>query len=63
MNETEIRSAGALLREAREAKGLDEKAIADKLHITVHYIKALESDQFEKLPGTKIGRASCRERV
>lgn len=56
MNETEIRSAGALLREAREAKGLDEKAIADKLHITVHYIKALESDQFEKLPGTIFAR-------
>lgn len=50
------RSAGVLLRDAREAKGLSEKNIADKLHITVHYVKALESDQFEKLPGNIFAR-------
>ncbi len=49
-------SAGEMLRVAREAKGLSEKAVADRLHITVHYVKALENDQFEKLPGVVFAR-------
>lgn len=44
-------TAGDILRQERERLGLNEKEIADQLHITMHYVKALESSQFEKLPG------------
>lgn len=44
-------STGRILLAAREAAGLSEKEIADQLHITVHYVKALETDHYEKLPG------------
>jgi len=42
---------GCILRRVREELGLDEKHIADRLHITVHYVKAIENDRYEKLPG------------
>lgn len=44
-------TAGDVLREERLRRGLSEKAVADKLHITMHYVKALESNTYEKLPG------------
>lgn len=44
-------SPGSILRQARIDRGLDEKDIADRLHITVHYVKAIEGDRYEKLPG------------
>ncbi|HBP99733.1 MAG TPA: DUF4115 domain-containing protein, partial [Gammaproteobacteria bacterium] len=28
-----------------------KKEVADTLHITVHYVNALEHDQYDKLPG------------
>lgn len=45
------RTAGGLLKAERQCRGLTEKSIADQLHITVHYVKAIESDNYEKLPG------------
>jgi cytoskeleton protein RodZ len=42
---------GAQLRHAREAAGLALPAISEALHLTVHYIKALENDEYNKLPG------------
>jgi len=44
-------TAGGLLQQERQRLGLNEKEVADQLHITVHYVKALESNSYEKLPG------------
>ena len=44
-------SAGTRLREERLSKGIKTTTVAEKLHITNHYVKAIESDKFEKLPG------------
>lgn len=44
-------SPGALLRQAREASGQTPNAIGEALHLTVHYIKSLENDEYSKLPG------------
>ena len=45
------RTAGDILAPERQHLGLNEKEVADQLHITMHYVKALESDNYEKLPG------------
>jgi len=44
-------TAGDILQQERQRLGLNEKEVADQLHITMHYVKALESNSFEKLPG------------
>ncbi|MDA1371861.1 MAG: DUF4115 domain-containing protein [Proteobacteria bacterium] len=44
-------SAGEILLQARLIRGFSEKEVADRLHITMHYVKALEADRYEKLPG------------
>lgn len=44
-------TVGDILRLERERLALDEKEVADQLHITMHYVKALESNSYEKLPG------------
>lgn len=43
-------SPGRLLADARESSGLTQKEVADKLHITVHYVRSIEQDTYEKLP-------------
>lgn len=45
------RTPGTVLLAARERAGLSEKGVADELRITVHYVKALEQDAYDKLPG------------
>jgi cytoskeleton protein RodZ len=45
-------TAGDVLRQKRQHLGLSEKEVADKLHITMHYVKALENNHYEKLPAT-----------
>lgn len=47
-----VTSPGQFLSAQRAQRGLSQKQVADKLHITVHYVNAIESDAFEKLPGT-----------
>lgn len=42
---------GNTLQEERMRRGFSEKEVAERLHITMHYVKALEANQFEKLPG------------
>ena len=42
---------GEILQQERLRRGLSEKEVADRLHITMHYVKALEANQLEKLPG------------
>ena len=49
--ESRTASAGVRLREERLSKGIKRTTVAEKLHITNHYVKAIESDRFEKLPG------------
>jgi cytoskeleton protein RodZ len=44
-------TAGDILQQERQRLGLNEKKVADQLHITIHYVKALESNSYEKLPG------------
>ena len=46
-----VLTAGDILHQARQRLGMNEKEVADKLHITRHYVKALESNSYEKLPG------------
>jgi cytoskeleton protein RodZ len=43
-------SAGMMLRKARENTNLTHAAVGEALHLTVHYIKALENDDYSKLP-------------
>ena len=47
----DVRTAGDVLQRQRLHLGLNEREVADQLHITVHYVKALESNSYEKLPG------------
>lgn len=44
-------SPGQKLKKYREELGLSHNRVADALHMTAHYVKALESDQYDKLPG------------
>lgn len=44
-------TAGDVLQQERQRQGLSEKEVADQLHITMHYVRALESNCYEKLPG------------
>ena len=44
-------TVGARLREERLSKGIKRSEIAIKLHITNHYVKSLEANKFDKLPG------------
>ena len=50
--EIKTASVGSRLREERLSKGIKTAEVAERLHITNHYVKALESDKFDKLPGT-----------
>lgn len=42
---------GSILRKLREDAGLSYVAVGAALHLTAHYVKALESDEYGKLPG------------
>ncbi|MES2624817.1 MAG: RodZ domain-containing protein [Pseudomonadota bacterium] len=44
-------TAGMMLKKARESANLTHVAVGEALHLTVHYIKALENDDYGKLPG------------
>ena len=48
-NETE--TVGLLLSQERVRRGFSEEEAAEKLHITKHYLRAIETDLHEKLPG------------
>ena len=49
-------SVGELLKVERERQGFSEKQVADQLHITMHYVRAIETDCYEKLPGMVFAR-------
>ena len=42
---------GQKLKAIREELGLSHARVAESLHITAHYVKALEDAQYDKLPG------------
>ena len=44
-------SVGTVLRDRRVERGLDERAIAAKLKMRVDQLKAIEADDFARLPG------------
>lgn len=50
-------SAGALLRQAREAAGVDLGSLAVALKVSVKKLEALEGDQFDLLPDAVFARA------
>ncbi len=44
-------SPGRKLQELRESAGLSQENVAESLYLTLHYIRALEKDEYQKLPG------------
>jgi len=63
--ETEVaesagRTAGELLQAERQRRGLTEKSVANQLHITMHYVRAIESDHYDKLPGSVFAKGYVR---
>src|SRR6187402_2515304 len=53
-------TAGSMLRKARESANLTHAAVGEALHLTVHYIKALENDDYSKLPGATFVKGYLR---
>jgi cytoskeleton protein RodZ len=57
-------TAGSMLRQMREAAGVDAGLLASALKVSLQKIEALESDQFDKLPDMTFARglasAICR---
>ncbi|MDP3521319.1 MAG: DUF4115 domain-containing protein [Hydrogenophaga sp.] len=51
---------GQLLSRKREALGMTVQQVADELHITMHYVRALESNAHDKLPGDVFIRGYIR---
>lgn len=44
-------SLGEKLRQAREAKGMDLRDVADNTRITLEYLRSIEDDNYKSLPG------------
>lgn len=60
-NQESVRfSSGQALRAAREAQGLTLEYIAEKLKLSVRQLVALESDDFQSLPGNTFVRGFVR---
>jgi cytoskeleton protein RodZ len=51
------RTAGAVLRAAREAQGLHIAALATAIKVTPRMVEALEADRLQELPDTTFARA------
>lgn len=54
-------SFGAWLRQQREMREIDLREIADRTKISVRYLRAMEQDRFELLPGPIFARGFLRE--
>lgn len=44
-------SPGQMLSAARVQQNLTQREVAETLHITMHYVNAIEHDEHDKLPG------------
>ncbi len=51
---------GIMLREAREAAGIDQRTLAEELYLTLHYVQAIEEGDFSRLPGATFLRGYLR---
>ncbi|RMF14591.1 MAG: DUF4115 domain-containing protein [Gammaproteobacteria bacterium] len=47
-----VTPVGVRLRQAREAAGLTARQVADRLHIILRFVEAIEQDDHDALPGT-----------
>lgn len=54
---------GAYLRNGREAKGVDIRDAAQQTRISINYLKALEEEDFQKLPGEVFVRGFLKNYV
>jgi len=54
------RSPGAMLAAQRETLELSIQQVADQLNLTMHFVRAIESDNYEKLPGEVFVRGYIR---
>jgi cytoskeleton protein RodZ len=54
------RSPGGMLMAQRETLELSLQQVADQLHLTMHFVRAIESDSYEKLPGDVFVRGYIR---
>lgn len=59
-NEVEEKSLGALLREARETKGLGQDALADDTKISPLNLEAMEGNNYSSLPSRAFSRGFYR---
>ena len=50
-------SAGALLRQYRQTRGVEPETLASSLHVPVGRIQALEEDRFDAMPDIMFARA------
>ena len=57
------RSAGALLREAREAQGLHIAALAASIKVAAAKLEALEADRFDELPDADLRARAGADRL
>ena len=57
MTEAQVVTAGTLLRQAREAVGMDVSVLASALKVPVGKLQALEADDFTALPDAVFARA------
>lgn len=51
---------GTRLRKAREARGLSHEDVAARLHMSVTYVKAIDADDYERLPETAFVKGYMR---
>ncbi len=51
---------GLMLKQTRESRGMSIIEVAERLHITVQYVEALESDAYDELPGETFVRGYLR---
>lgn len=49
--DAQLQKPGELIRSKRDAAGMSQAQVGEALHLTVHYVKALENDEYGKLPG------------
>ena len=56
-----VGSLGTTLRREREARGITLEEIAEKTKIGIGLLRAIENEQFEKLPGGVINRSFVRQ--
>ncbi len=60
MNDQGMRQPGERLRAEREARGISREDVANRLNLTVTFIEALETDDYDRLPEATFVRGYIR---